>query len=169
MKSLQQSTMALALTGLIAISANTTAATDNQSKTISIAQVSSFTAFELAKEAVQQCQVKGYKVSATVVDISGNVIAQLRFDNAGKHTLDSSRKKAFTAASMKQDTAKLMKLIADKPILQPLQNMDNNLLLLAGGIPLKNKDVTIGAIGVGGAPGGHLDVQCAQAAIDKVM
>ncbi|NAX21814.1 heme-binding protein, partial [Vibrio sp. V39_P1S14PM300] len=27
----------------------------------------------------------------------------------------------------------------------------------------------IGAIGVGGAPGGHLDVECAEAAIKKVF
>jgi len=159
----------LALSSSVIIPFHSAVATDNNTKTVSISQISSHTAFALAKQAVQQCQEKGYNVSATVVDVTGNVIAQLRYDNAGKHTLDSSRKKAFTAASMKQPTGDLMKLISEKPILQPLQNMDNNLLLLAGGLPLKNKEVVIGAIGVGGAPGGHLDAECAQAAIDKVL
>ena len=39
-------------------------------------------------------------------------------------------------------------------------------LLLAGGLPVKEGDEVIGAIGIGGAPGGHLDEACAQAAID---
>jgi uncharacterized protein GlcG (DUF336 family) len=35
-------------------------------------------------------------------------------------------------------------------------------------VPVKVGNDTIGAVGVGGAPGGHLDEQCAMAAIEKV-
>lgn len=41
-------------------------------------------------------------------------------------------------------------------------------LLLAGGLPVKVGNEVIGGVGVAGAPGGHLDEQCAVAAIDKV-
>jgi len=41
-------------------------------------------------------------------------------------------------------------------------------LLLGGGMPVRAGNDVIGAIGVGGAPGGHLDDQCAQAAIDRI-
>ena len=41
-------------------------------------------------------------------------------------------------------------------------------LLLGGGVPIKVGNEVIGAVGVGGAPGGHLDEQCAMAGIDKV-
>jgi uncharacterized protein GlcG (DUF336 family) len=41
-------------------------------------------------------------------------------------------------------------------------------LLLGGGVPIKVGNEVIGAVGVGGAPGGHLDEQCAVAGIDKV-
>ena len=41
-------------------------------------------------------------------------------------------------------------------------------LLLGGGVPVKVGNETIGAVGVGGAPGGHLDEACAVAALDKV-
>ncbi|PMN65177.1 GlcG/HbpS family heme-binding protein [Enterovibrio norvegicus] len=136
--------------------------------TVSVPSLSSDSALALAVEAVQQCKRDGYAVTATVVDPAGRVLAQLRNDKAGSHTLESSRQKAFTAASMKQPTAKLMKLINEKPILQPLQNMDESLLLLAGGLPLKVNNAVVGAIGVGGAPGGHLDVACAEAAIKKI-
>ena len=140
-----------------------------QKTTTSVLQLSSNTAMQLAKSALTSCQSKGYKVTVTVVDTAGNVQAQLRADGAGTHTLESSRKKAFTAMSMKQPTAKLMKLIADKPFLQPLKDMDENLLLLAGGLPIVIDQRIVGAIGVGGAPGGHLDVQCAEAAIKNTL
>ena len=42
-------------------------------------------------------------------------------------------------------------------------------LLLGGGVPVKVGNEVIGAVGVGGAPGGHLDEQCAVAGIAKVQ
>jgi len=42
-------------------------------------------------------------------------------------------------------------------------------LLLGGGVPIKVGNEVIGAVGVGGAPGGHLDEQCAMAGIAKVQ
>ncbi len=41
--------------------------------------------------------------------------------------------------------------------------------MLAGGVPVKAGSETIGAIGVGGAPGGNLDEACANAALAKVQ
>ena len=41
-------------------------------------------------------------------------------------------------------------------------------LLLGGGVPIKVGNEVIGAVGVGGAPGGNLDEQCAMVALDKV-
>ena len=38
----------------------------------------------------------------------------------------------------------------------------------AQGVPIKVGNETIGAVGVGGAPGGHLDEQCAVAALERV-
>jgi uncharacterized protein GlcG (DUF336 family) len=36
-------------------------------------------------------------------------------------------------------------------------------------VPVKVGNEVIGAVGVGGAPGGHLDEQCAMAALAKVQ
>ena len=41
-------------------------------------------------------------------------------------------------------------------------------LLLGGGVPIKVGNEVIGAVGVGGAPGGNFDEQCAMVALDKV-
>lgn len=42
------------------------------------------------------------------------------------------------------------------------------LLVLAGGVPIKIGDETIGAVGIGGAPGGNLDGECATEALEKI-
>ena len=151
--------------GLLASSLAFNTFANQKTQTISINQISSKTSYTLATAALKKCSNDGYRVSATVVDLSGNVLAQLRADQAGVHTLESSRKKAFTAMSMKRPSGELMTLIAEKPLLKPLQNMDDNLLFLAGGLPIQVNGNVIGAIGVGGAPGGHLDVACAESAI----
>jgi uncharacterized protein GlcG (DUF336 family) len=39
---------------------------------------------------------------------------------------------------------------------------------VAGGVPIKFGDVTIGAVGVSGAPGGDKDAACANAGIAKI-
>ncbi|MDN3612202.1 heme-binding protein [Vibrio ostreicida] len=166
MKTMKLTLLATSL-GLLATSFHSLA--EDQKHTVSVLQISSKSALTLAAEALHQCEMKGYTVSATVVDVSGDVLAQVRSDGAGVHTLESSRKKAFTVASIKQPSANLMTLIAEKPILAPLQNMDENLLFLAGGVPVLLDNQLIGAIGVGGAPGGHLDVACAEAALKTVF
>ncbi len=121
-----------------------------------------------AHAAVEKCLEDGYRVSATVVDQGGNIRAVLRQDGAGPHTIDSSRKKAYTSASMKEPTAKLAELVAKMPAVQGLQYMNDHMLLLGGGLPIKIDGQIVGGIGVGGAPGGHLDTACAQAGLNSI-
>jgi uncharacterized protein GlcG (DUF336 family) len=122
---------------------------------------------EIALAAVADCTAKGYFVTATVVDRAGQVKAVARGDNAGPHTTESSRRKAFTAASLRSNTSALLEISQKNPGAANLGQMDG-ILLLGGGMPIRAGNDVVGAIGVGGAPGGHLDDQCAQAALDKV-
>lgn len=46
--------------------------------------------------------------------------------------------------------------------------MIDGLLLLGGGLPIKAGEEVIGGIGIGGAPGGHLDDACAEAGIARI-
>lgn len=124
---------------------------------------------KLASETLSACAADGYNVSVSVVDRQGVLKALLRADNAGPHTIESSRKKAFTSASMGAPTAKFAKLIGEKPFLAGLRDMDANILILGGGLPVVVNGERLGGIGVGGAPGGHLDEACAQKALDTVL
>jgi len=123
---------------------------------------------QIAASAVASCAANGYAVAATVVDRAASVRAVQRTDNAGPHTLASSQAKAYTSASAKSTTGAMMEGAQKNPAGANLVYMPG-FLLLAGGVPIKVGTETIGAVGVGGAPGGHLDEQCAMAAIAKVQ
>ena len=114
------------------------------------------------------CNKDGYRVSVSVVDRAGVLRAMARADGAGPHTVDSSRKKAYTAASLRRPTTELAELINKVPTLQALREMNDQVLMLGGGLPIEIGGEIVGGIGVGGAPGAHLDDACAQAGLDAI-
>jgi uncharacterized protein GlcG (DUF336 family) len=114
------------------------------------------------------CNKDGYRVSVSVVDRAGVLRAMARADGAGPHTVDSSRKKAYTAASLRHSTTELAELINKVPTLQALREMNEQVLMLGGGLPIEIGGEVVGGIGVGGAPGTHLDDACAQAGLDAI-
>ena len=122
---------------------------------------------QIASATVAACGAGGYAVTATVVDRAGTVRAVQRADNAGPHTLTASFDKAFTSASARNATGAMMETAQKNPAAANLVHIPG-FLLLGGGVPIKVGNETIGAVGVGGAPGGHLDEQCAVAALDLV-
>ncbi len=73
----------------------------------------------IATAAVAACSEKGYAVTTTVVDRAGTVRAVQRADNAGPHTLEASRAKAFTSASAKNTTLAMMENTQKTPLQQP--------------------------------------------------
>lgn len=124
-------------------------------------------AVEIARSAVEACAAEKYNVAAAVVDRAGVLRALFRADNAGVHTAAAAQRKAYTSASSRTPTGKMAENIQKNPAAAELASIDG-FLVLGGGVPVKVGDETIGAVGVGGAPGGHLDEACAVAAIEKV-
>ena len=122
---------------------------------------------EAAAEAVSACLKNGYNVSATVVDRAGQNRAQLRGDLAGPHTISTSQRKAYMSASTRGNTSATVENVLKNPASAGIGQIEG-FILLGGGMPIRSGNEVIGAIGVGGAPGGHLDDQCAQAGIDKI-
>ena len=124
-------------------------------------------AVKVASAAVAECQAKGYFVTATVVDRQGVVRATLRHDNATASTLGSAQAKAYTSAGMRANSGAVMENAQKNPGAANLGQIPG-IILLAGGVPIRAGNEVIGAVGVGGAPGGHLDEQCASAGVDSV-
>src|SRR5271156_5193298 len=110
-------------------------------------------AIEAASETVAACAKQGYHETAQVVDADGVVIATLRGDVAGAHTLDSALYKAYTAASFKSDTLALAERAKGEDSILPLAKLPH-IMFFGGGVPIKLGDELIGAIGAAGAPRG---------------
>ncbi|WP_291968882.1 heme-binding protein [Candidatus Symbiopectobacterium sp.] len=122
---------------------------------------------QLAQHAIQSCVAKNVNVAVTIVDRAGVVKLAKRMDNAGPHTLEASRMKAFTALTTTAPTENVMKNAQANAEAKNLHDI-LGFLLLAGGVQVKVEDQTIGAIGIGGAPSGSIDQQCALDAIEAV-
>ncbi len=159
-KSLTTSTLALA--ALVITSGFASAQSVRTEKNMSLELAN-----QIAAASVTACATNGYAVTATVVDRAGTVRAVQRADNAGPHTLGASQQKAFTSASAKNTTLAMMEASQKNPAAANLVYIPGY-LLLGGGVPVKVGNEVIGAVGIGGAPGGYLDEQCAMAALDKV-
>ncbi len=122
----------------------------------------------IALGAVEACAARNMNVTATVVDRAGIVRATLRADRAGPHTVESSVRKAFTSASMRSPTSALQQATIDNPGARNLVDLPG-VLLLGGGVPVRAGDEVIGAVGVGGAPSGQIDEECANAGIQRAQ
>ncbi|HZI32949.1 MAG TPA: heme-binding protein, partial [Candidatus Binatia bacterium] len=59
--------------------------------------ISADQAHTIARGAVDKCRADGYHVTVTVIDEDGLLKAFLRDDGSAPHTIDFSRKKAYSA------------------------------------------------------------------------
>ncbi|WP_026533209.1 GlcG/HbpS family heme-binding protein [Arthrobacter sp. H41] len=111
--------------------------------------------------ALAKCQADNLPfVTVALVDRFGTVQALLRGDNAAEHTIESAKRKAYTAAALGAPTSELaQRITGNGPGIDDLPGT----LFLPGGVPLKVDGVSVAGIGVGGAPDGRLDEACAAA------
>ena len=131
----------------LAVTANAEAVRSEKNMSLELAN-------QIASAGVAACAANGYNVTVTVVDRAGSVRAVQRADNAGPHTLGASQQKAFTSASAKNNTSAMLETSQKNPGAATLGNIPG-FLLLGGGVPVKVGTEVIGAVGIGGAPGGH--------------
>jgi uncharacterized protein GlcG (DUF336 family) len=122
---------------------------------------------QIAAATVAACAANNHNVTAAVVDRAGNLRALQRADNAGPHTVGAAQGKAYTSASARNATTAMLENVQKNPGAATLVDIPG-FLILGGGVPIRVGNEVIGAVGVGGAPGGHLDEQCANAGIAKV-
>jgi uncharacterized protein GlcG (DUF336 family) len=124
-------------------------------------------AISIAQAAIETCKAQGYAVSATVVGRNGEIIVQVRGDNAPPHTLENSFRKAYTARTLRSPSSALVERIKTDPIFGNVLYL-TNIIALPGALPIKVDEDVIGAAGASGAPGGDKDEACIKAGLDKV-
>jgi len=126
-------------------------------------------ALEAAQAAIATCTSNGYHTAASVVDSAGVLKVLLAADGTRKGAVEASTKKAVTANALKASTSSVLEKMKTDTALVAKVSADPTLFVRAGGIPLLAGSDVIGAIGVGGAPGGEKDEACAKAAVEKVQ
>jgi len=128
--------------------------------------ISASMAMTIVQTTIEACQTNGYRVSATVVGRNGEIIAQVRGDDTGPHTIENSFRKAYTARTFRSPSGALVDRVKADPTLGLIHL--TNVIANQGALPIKIGDEVIGAAGASGAPGGEKDEACVKAGIDKV-
>ncbi|QSX01167.1 GlcG/HbpS family heme-binding protein [Haloterrigena alkaliphila] len=109
------------------------------------------TATSIIEAAEQRADEIANPMVITVVNPEGNLIAQHRMDDAWLASVDISRNKAFTAASLKMPTHELADPTRPGESLYGLQNTnEGRMVIFGGGYPLERDGEVVGAIGVSG-------------------
>ncbi|GAB7017210.1 heme-binding protein [Halostagnicola bangensis] len=119
---------------------------------------------ETAKEVIDAAEQRAEEIDnpmvITVANSEGNLIAQHRMDDAWLASVDISRNKAFTAASLDMPTHELAEPSEPGESLYGLQNTNQGrIVIFGGGYPLMRDGEIVGTIGVsGGAVEQDMDV-----------
>ncbi|GJH13276.1 heme-binding protein [Caballeronia novacaledonica] len=129
-------------------------------------------AVEAAQEALRVCEQNRYWSTVTVVDMDGIPQVVLRGDHAPVATGESSFRKAFTVITLGPEFGfdrssgffELFKRSQFAPQLATVKNV----IALPGAVAFKVHGEIVGALGIGGAPGGDKDEVCAAAGVAKV-
>ena len=111
---------------------------------------------------------EGVKVSISVLDAGGHLLAFRRDEEALLISGETSTRKAYTAVQLNAATADVVDAVKpDGPFHTLATALDRPLLFIAGGIPVHRDGRLVGAIGVGGgAP--EQDHSFAAAAVAKL-
>jgi uncharacterized protein GlcG (DUF336 family) len=123
-------------------------------------------AIAIAQTTIETCKANGYKVSSTVVGRNGEIVAQVRGDDTGPHTIENSFRKAYTARTFRSPSGAFEDRYKADPTLGVVHL--SNVVANRGGLPIVVGDDVIGGAAASGAPGGEKDEACVKAALDKV-
>ena len=90
-----------------------------------------------------------------VVDAGGNLVAFARMDGAWLGSIDIAINKAYTARAFDMSTKQLAPLCqSGEPLFGIHASNNGRLIIFAGGIPLKDGEEVVGAVG---SSGGQVD------------
>lgn len=125
------------------------------------------TALRLAQATMQRCREEGYQVGVAVVDRFGLPQVILRDRYAGPHTVETSRRKAWTAVSFRTDTLALDELTRPDQPSSAIREI-SDALPLGGGVQVTSAGSIVAGLGVSGAPSPQADHDCAMAGLEEI-
>jgi uncharacterized protein GlcG (DUF336 family) len=131
-------------------------------------------AIEAAQAALAKCTADGFHVSVAVLDAAGTQLVTYHDERSTIHSAYSARQKAYTVLSYAfsdggkyQPTSDLLKRFEGTETLVRVLAIPGMLPSQGGALIMMGKEI-VGAIGVGGSPGGTPDQICANTGLEKI-
>ena len=125
-------------------------------------------ALRMIAAAREKAKEIGVPMVIAIVDGGGNLVAQVRMDDALLVSVDIALNKAYTAVALKMPTNELALLAQPEKPLFGIHNADGGrIVIFGGGFPLKSDGKIFGGIGVSGGSV-EQDMECALAAVKLI-
>jgi uncharacterized protein GlcG (DUF336 family) len=104
--------------------------------------------------ASKKAEELGQPMNIAVVDAGGNLLAFERMENAWLGSIDIAQKKAFTSRAFDISTKDLgTHAQSGNQFFGIHASNDGKIMIFAGGLPLKQNGIVVGAVGVSGGSG----------------
>jgi uncharacterized protein GlcG (DUF336 family) len=104
--------------------------------------------------ATKKAEEIGQPMNIAVVDAGGNLLAFERMENAWLGSIDIAQKKAWTSRAFDITTENLGKNSQSGDQFFGIHaSNDGKVMIFAGGVPLKQDNVVVGAVGISGGSG----------------
>jgi uncharacterized protein GlcG (DUF336 family) len=121
----------------------------------------------IAEASLKECASKGFPgTSVAVVDRAGQVVLIMRSDASTAQQPEMARRKAYTARMFRRSTMDWAKRTLDDPVTEPQRDLED-VIALAGGVPINIGDETIGGVGSAGSTQ-EQDDACAKAGVAAI-
>jgi len=121
----------------------------------------------IAEASLRECASKGFPgTSVAVVDRAGQTVLIMRSDASTAQQPEMARRKAYTARMFRRTTADWAKRTLDDPVTAPQRDLED-VIALAGGVPIMIGDEAIGGVGSAGSTQ-EQDDACAKAGVAAV-
>ncbi len=121
------------------------------------------------KASEKRARELGIVVSIAIVDDYGVLIAFSRMDGALHVSPRFAHAKAFTAAALGMPSGDVAAYAGEgKPYFGVNTSFGGEMMIIAGGLPVKIGGKIVGAVGVGGSTDVNQDVECARAAMSAL-
>ena len=116
----------------------------------------------MGRAAVEKAEEMGVAITVCIVDAGGNAVLKGRMDGAGYLSGQFAEDKAYTSAGIGFATADLAPLVQPGEMVFGITHP--RVVTFGGGIPLKEGDAVVGAVGVSGGSVDD-DIAVAEAAL----
>jgi uncharacterized protein GlcG (DUF336 family) len=116
---------------------------------------------------VDHAKLLGIAINVAITDSAGVMAGFLRMPGAFLHSIDIAIDKAYTSASFGFPTSQWMKVLESDAALRAGLPLRPRLVIFGGGLPIVEKGVRIGGIGVSGGSAEE-DEECARAGLKAI-